>query len=76
MQSFFRKTSLRAAGCLIFLWRWALINSDVKNEHCQISVEWYLLTCLLTVSLEYHIGDLKNLTNSRSPAHVEDDNGS
>ena len=40
----------------------------------QILVEHYLLTRLLTEALEYHIGDLKkNLTNSRSPAHVEDD---
>ena len=40
----------------------------------QILVEWYPLTCLLNESLEYHIGDLiKNLNNSRSPAHVRDD---
>ena len=42
----------------------------------QISVEYYLLTRLLTESLEYHTGDLKNLTNSRSPAPVRMINGS
>ena len=40
----------------------------------QMSVEQCLLTRLLTESQKYHIGDLKkNLTNSRSPAHMEDD---
>ena len=40
----------------------------------QILAEYYLLTRLLTESLEYHISDLrKNLTNSRSLAHMEDD---
>ena len=40
----------------------------------QMLVEEYLLTHLLTESLEYHIGNLKtNLTNSRSPADVVDD---
>ena len=29
MHSFLEKASLQAAGCLIFLWRWALINSVI-----------------------------------------------
>ena len=64
-------------------WGWALINLVILMKSCK---EWvlykcllkqYLLIRLLIETLEYDIGDLKkNLTNSRSPAHVEDDKGS
>ena len=50
------------------------MNGELRLGTVQMSVEWYQLTCLFTESLEYHVGDLEmNLTNSRSPAHMEDD---
>ena len=43
----------------------------------QMSVEIVSTDFFAHESLEYHISDLKkNLMNSRSPAHVEDDKGS
>ena len=75
--------SIRMVNDVYYYWRWALIKSVIWIKRFREWVPYkclldqYLLTRLLTESLEYDIGDLKkNLTNSRSPAYVEDDKGS